>query len=103
MSNHDRSKQRDEPIKAKFLTNTCNLLKKREKSRAQGAIALVLLPIGWQTGAEFLSQSLEVAIAKRAITCDRQRSRKDSDFKLKTEQKSIIEDVVEISHHLLGL
>jgi len=67
MSNHDRSKQRDEPIKAKFLTNTCNLLKEREKSRVQGAIALVLLPIGWQTGAEILSQSLGVAIASAQL------------------------------------
>ena len=48
---------------SQFLEITCNTLKAREKSRVHGAIALVLLLIGWKTGASLLNQLLSVAIA----------------------------------------
>ena len=48
---------------SQFLAIICNSLKAREKSRVHGAIGLVLILIGWKTGASLLSQSLSVAIA----------------------------------------
>ena len=46
---------------SQFLAITCKSLEAREKSRLHGAIVLLL--IGWKTGATLLSQSLNVAIA----------------------------------------
>ena len=44
--------------------------------------------------ASLFSEALDFALTKAG---------KDSHFKLNTEQKSIIEAVVDFSHHLLGL
>ena len=36
--NHNRGRQRDEPILSQFVAIICNSLKEREKSRVHGAI-----------------------------------------------------------------
>ena len=41
-TNHSRSQQRDEPIRVPVVALTRNLLKTREKSRAQGVIGVGL-------------------------------------------------------------
>ena len=48
---------------SQLLAITCNSPEEREKSRYKVALVLVLLLIGWKTGASLLSQSLSVAIA----------------------------------------
>ena len=48
---------------SQFLAITGNTLEARKKSRVRGRLVLVLLLIGWKTGASLLSQSLSVAIA----------------------------------------
>ena len=64
LTNHNRSKQRDEPIRISLqLPTTCS---KRGKKRAYKmrlvlVLVLVLLLNGTKTGATFLSQSLSVA------------------------------------------
>ena len=42
-------------------------------------------------------------IFSKALDFSLTKAGKDSDFKLKTEQKSIVEAVVDFSCHLLGL
>ena len=61
-TNHKSSKQRDEPIR--IPSNYSNLLKAREKSRAQVVIGFTFAA-HWlkKTGTRFVSQSLSVAIA----------------------------------------
>ena len=48
---------------SQFLAITCNSLKGRKNHAYMVRLVLVLLLIGWKTGASLLSQSLSVAIA----------------------------------------
>jgi len=48
---------------SEFLAIMCNFLKARENWRAQGAIGFGFIIFGWKTGARFVSQSVNVAIA----------------------------------------
>ena len=61
-TNHDRGKQRDEPIT--IPSNYLKLAQSAGKNHADMArLVLALLLIGRKTGASHLSQSLSVAIA----------------------------------------
>ena len=60
-TNHNRSRQRDEPTT--ILSNILVTRSKRGKNHAYMVrLVLVLILIGWKTGASLLSQSLSVAI-----------------------------------------
>ena len=62
-TNHNRNKQRHEPITipSNFLSLARSALRKNHVYKV--GLVLVLLLIGWKTGASLSSQSLSVAIA----------------------------------------
>ena len=63
LTDHNRIKQPHEPIKIPSNYGSCNLLKAREKSRAQGGIGFCFAFHWLKSGARFFSQTLCVAVA----------------------------------------